>query len=486
MGVSKSDLPQVQRPPTPDRTSVLRLKRDRKFEWGLRHDVRRILLYEQSVDSRSVSQAGFLHPAEAVILTSFDGRRTLVEVDRDVAFLFDLIPEESAAAVDRVRMRWAQALETHVDGSIAISYDPRNFIIPASDVDLVTKKLYKPITLVAHVSSDCMRNCIYCNIQKRKTRDVRLLPLTRWKGLAAECAEAGVLSVFLGGGDPFMRSDVVEIIGAFIDNGIQPFVATKSYVSPSKAQELAGRGLVWIQVSIDSCVPETANFLTGSPSYFNQIVETIRNLKAAGLRVRSNSVATKYNVRQIPDLAVLLLDLGVEVIRVTPVGRSLYVPGTELLFVSREDSNWLRKRLRELRGPHDVNYSDSVDIHSGSPEEKRRAFANRSLCSAGCWGFVMHSDGKVTLCEEMPLEGMHIIGDLSAQDLMEVWQSPHIEKMTNPPREKFLGTVCYDCTDFDECHGGRGRCFRDALKAYGSFYAPTPSCPRAPVGLRLS
>lgn len=282
-----------------------------------------------------------------------------------------------------------------------------------------------------------------------------------------------------------MRSDVADIIGGFLENGIQPFVATKSHVREPMARELAARGLAWIQVSIDSPVRETANFLTGSRSYFDHVIDTIRNLKAAGLHVRSNCVVTKYNVRQIPDLVTLLLALGVEVIRITAVGRSLYVPGTELLFLDREDSNWLRDRIRELRGNHDVIYSDAVDLHSGSPEEKHRSFPNRSVCTAGRWGLVMHSDGKVTLCDEVPLEGMHIIGDLSSQGLMEVWQSPRINDITRPQREKFVGTVCYDCDDFDECHAGRGRCFRDALKAYGSFYAPTPACPRAPIGLRL-
>jgi hypothetical protein len=50
-----------------------------------------------------------------------------------------------------------------------------------------------------------------------------------------------------------------------------------------------------------------------------------------------------------------------------------------------------------------------------------------------------------------------------------------------PEREKFAGTVCFDCPEFDECHtekGQKGYCYFDALFHYKSIYDAPPDCPR--------
>jgi MoaA/NifB/PqqE/SkfB family radical SAM enzyme len=63
---------------------------------------------------------------------------------------------------------------------------------------------------------------------------------------------------------------------------------------------------------------------------------------------------------------------------------------------------------------------------------------------------------------------------------MEVWKSPRLLDFLYPEREKFEGTVCFDCSQFDECigpEGLRGYCYRDALFYYGSIYDAPPECP---------
>lgn len=52
--------------------------------------------------------------------------------------------------------------------------------------------------------------------------------------------------------------------------------------------------------------------LTGAPGSFDQVTQGIRNLRKLGQYIMSNSVVTKTNYQDLPNLARLLIDLGVD------------------------------------------------------------------------------------------------------------------------------------------------------------------------------
>jgi MoaA/NifB/PqqE/SkfB family radical SAM enzyme len=470
--------------PLHDHSAIYSLKNNEECQWGLRSDVRRVMLYEKLCDAEALEKAVLLHPTEAIMLTLLDGTTPLGEVERRAAFLFNLAAEEACAKIEALLGRHSEALQQGLAPS-ARRYDPREFIIPAHQVDLETKRLYKPIGMTIHVSDDCMRKCIYCNIHKRRTAELSNLTLERWDELIDECARLGMVSVSLSGGDPFMRRDVPEIVAALTSRGIHPFCATKSHISRAMAERLAAAGLKRLQVSIDAPTPGLADLMAGSRGYFDGATSSIRNVRAAGITVRTNCVMTRLNARYAEQLVPMLADLGVDTVSITGFARSAYVKDdlNEALFIDAADRQLLeglRDRFPQVR----LRISVQNDAGEMSVRERTAAFGGRAQCSAGRWGFIAHSDGKATLCDEMPVNDFHVIGDLTTQSIMEVWQAPKVLELLEPPREKFRGTPCFTCSEYWECHHEYGRCFRDSMKAFGAFYAPSPNCPRAPTGLR--
>ena len=467
-----------------DHGKKLALRASPTSTWKMRSDDRRILLFEQQAATKTITSMGMVHPVEAVILALCDGTRNIEEIERLVADILDINPNDACARTHHVCRRWKDALQVGVS-EYTRRYNPLDFVMPASQVDLTTKKLYRPIAFTAHIHDDCMRRCIYCNVQKRATCSLQLLPTHRWMEIAHECASLGIVDVVLGGGDPFMHRDVTKIIHEFIKYEIQPFVSTKSLISDRRASEIAGIGLQQIQVSIDAPIPEIADSMVGSPHYYYQITQSIPNLLQAGIRVRTNTVITNRNYKLVPELIRMLSDLGVSSMGLSQMAVSMHVPGTPSLLLNPDQGAWLEEEVKKLKNYVDVRFEYSLDACYKSPKERGKTWKNRAICSAGRWGIVMHSDGKVTLCDEMPLEGPYIVGDLTHQTIEEVWNSPRITDQIQPGKEQFEGTACYDCAAFDKCHNEFGRCFRDALKAFGTFYAPDPDCPRAPKGVRL-
>jgi len=476
--------------PFKDKSKRIGLIWDESSQWHLKHDVKRVLLYETLELGIVINRTSMLTPNEAIIIALFDGKRTIKDVIAIAADIFGETPQKAESSVDAIIGKWSMALEEKSDNSITPQYDPMKFVIPAWKVDNVTKRLFSPISIQFRVSDSCMRNCVYCNIQTKPHEEMNLLPLERWNQLAQEVKEMDICSILLSGGDPFIHKDIVEIIHCFIKQGIHPFVSTKSFISTETSKKLKEINLKEIQISIDAPVSSIADFLTQSPGYFDQIIQTIKNVKEENIKVTTNTVVTSYNILLIPQLIRMLNEMGIKRIKLSQYGRTMFNEHDDTYFVSEKGNAWLNNELEKLKEELPgvkVSFSYIPDYSTISDvEEKKKKFNNRAICTGCVWAFVVSGDGRVIPCDEIPLTDDNVVGDVRTHSLQEVWDSPKALRYSSPPRDYFKGTVCYECEDFDACHQGKGRCFRDALKAYDSLFAPTPLCWKSPKGRRLS
>jgi radical SAM protein with 4Fe4S-binding SPASM domain len=150
----------------------------------------------------------------------------------------------------------------------------------------------------------------------------------------------------------------------------------------------------------------------------------------------------------------------------------------------KSKASCLLKAAKE-RWPDLAIEGDAVGYTSQSPEsQKERAerWESRASCSAGRTTLGIAPDGSAVLCEQIPLDAKYFVGDLKRQSIMEVWNSPELLGFIYSAREKFDGTPCHVCTDFNNCIHETGHCFRDALFAYGRIHHPPPNCPHMPAG----
>jgi radical SAM protein with 4Fe4S-binding SPASM domain len=90
---------------------------------------------------------------------------------------------------------------------------------------------------------------------------------------------------------------------------------------------------------------------------------------------------------------------------------------------------------------------------------------------------LVKGNGDVTLCDQIPHIPGHVVGNVFKQGLLDVWGSQALTDFLHPPKNRFEKTACYNCPEFDNCHTGKGYCYRDSLFAYGSLYDAPPNCP---------
>jgi MoaA/NifB/PqqE/SkfB family radical SAM enzyme/peroxiredoxin len=159
---------------------------------------------------------------------------------------------------------------------------------------------------------DCNSNCVFCVIGDKLFTGNRSL---------AECVEELQLSratcdaVVFTGAEVTIRPDFFELVGharrlGYRDIQIQTNGRMFAYADFCKKAIAAGANE--FSPSIHGHTAKLHDGLTRAPGSFDQIVRAIRNLRALGQRIITNTVATKQNQPHLPALARMLVELGVD------------------------------------------------------------------------------------------------------------------------------------------------------------------------------
>lgn len=462
---------------------------------------RAILFSVNSADSAIGSCFRFLYPQQAVILSLFDGQSDLVKVKESVAYLFDLDAQTASEEVDDL-------LALHVNkemtiGSLIIDrssisknkvrfYNPKEFMIPAEKVDMYDIRCKYPCGLLVLPTMSCFTDCVYC-YANREGFQGQGFTLSLFKNLLKEAHECGIETVEFSGGDLFCRKDAFDLIQCTFSADMYPNIPTKYPLSREQIERLERIGLSTIQISIDALDPEIIDRLVAKqPGYGKRILQTINDLGECGIKVRTNTTLTPYNIKDAINLGRYLAQQS-HVFRsnFSCYSRSLY-RHNDRLFCSPNYIHEFEKAFDQIRKEFPnkkMSFSGSpADPYLGDETRRASAFKKRAFCTANRRNIVVLPDGKVTICEELYLHENFVIGDLKKQTLMEVWNSAKALELAHPNQAQVHNGPCKDCPDFMLCHEGLGRCFRESLKAYGYDrpYWPDPRCPRAPIGNRMA
>lgn len=462
--------------------------------WELRRNGSRAVLLDRDPHTTSYL---ILDQAEVVVIALFDGRRTVAEVVRDISYVLDLSPDRARNLVERTvrsvnRGKAERLLPPRGAEQPAVQSPPVEDLLGPPCALAHPRRLEVPVSLGITLTHRCQTQCLYCYAERRHVHRADELTVAAWYDLIDQAADLGIDRIALLGGDPLARTEALSILEHMVQRGFWFFLSTKCHVDRATARRLAdiGLGERQVQVSLDAPVADVADFLTGSPGFYRLAMDSLRNLLDCGLAVRPKAVLTSYNARRAPELVRMWYDMGVREMQLIDYSRSHYHHSDDL-FVGAADSAWVAEQVEELRGVligaeivYGAQARDAGKAETGEVSAARdwEAWNGRARCSAGSSSLMAAPDGLVFLCEQIPQIPEHFVGDLRRQTIMEVWNSERLLAYIFPDREQLIGSPCYECARFDDCHRASGHCFRDALFAFGSRYMPPPSCPKAPAG----
>lgn len=465
----------------------------------LRNDIDRAVLITrpQPLTSRSYI-CRLLPPAEAVVLSLMNGRRT----GGDIVGVWAAVTQKPTAQAEAevhgliefytTGERGAEEILLTSDREISgvVEYDPLAFVLPSSRVNTSDRRLRIPANVHFLTSLYCPQNCIYCYAKIRKTREKDLLSLGRIREILQELASLGNEAIQFSGGDALARPGIFEIIEDIYRLGMVADIPTKIGLGADKAHRLKAIGVEVVQFSLDCVDPDMLDFMVGLDDYHQKAFRALQNLKDAGLRVRINTVLTPYNADKAAALIAYVGDLGNVVhLSLSPYGRSLFRHRDEL-FVDESHLVKVAAIVSELAPQYSHMRITVGGVGVPPPADARKRhleWTQRAFCTGNRDSFVILPNGLVTACEELYDHQSFIMGDLRRQSVMEMWNSREARALIYPDQLAVPGGACATCDDFEQCNAVRGRCWRDVLKSYGwdKPYYPDPRCPKAPVGNRI-
>jgi mycofactocin radical SAM maturase len=300
--------------------------------------------------------------------------------------------------------------------------------------------LSAPVNATWEVTYACNLSCIHCLSDSGRKRAGELSTEQALRVIDQLAAEK-VFQFNIGGGEPFMRPDFLDLMDHAHDKGIVTCISTNGTLINEDIARRLDHPLVYIQVSLDGASEKANDAIRGRGS-FGKVMNALEHLRNRSIEVSINCVLTRRSFPELDKLVELAASYGAKlrVSRFRPSGRGK--KSWSQLNVQREQmadfSQWLARHLA-------VSTGDS--FFSVTTEERRSLGLN--MCGACKMTCCLSPQGAIYPCAFLQ-EPEFCAGKLPEEDFSTIWN-------TSPIFESFRQLEiksCESCQRFDMCHGG--------------------------------
>ena len=262
--------------------------------------------------------------------------------------------------------------------------------------------------LIVHVTNHCNFRCQHCFIDFSPKRDLKL---EQYQKLAKEVGPLFWLDI--GGGEPFLRKDLAEII-AFFDAKVVQIPSNGSLpelmIEQLEKMKRLSKAEISISLSLDG-LKETHDRIRKQPGNWDQIWSTFDLLRNKGITVKINTVLTNENKGEILDLMRFVRGRepdfhSIILLRGEPANPDTALPPIdELRILGKSILDILQTYSYGKKGfSANIlrNYHKTLwDVSLRTLEEKTQVIP----CYAGKSHMVVNGDGGVSSCELLPSVG---------------------------------------------------------------------------------
>ena len=178
--------------------------------------------------------------------------------------------------------------------------------------------------LSIHLTDLCNNRCRFCIVDSPSQRE-NTVTKERIFSFLEEHQAQGYEAVNLHGGEPTTRKDFFEILTKIKECGYPRVILQTNARKFSKmdyTQKAVALGITKFVVSVHGSKSEIHDYITRTPDSLKHTVKGIKNMKALGIHVRTNSVLSKLNDKDFPAIMKLLLRLEVDHINISAVHTS--------------------------------------------------------------------------------------------------------------------------------------------------------------------
>ncbi|MFH2144341.1 MAG: radical SAM protein [Bacteroidota bacterium] len=468
-------------------------------DYILRNDVKRVIITTQ--DGEGVTS--FIHPLQAMILSFFDNPIDVLENIKRVSNQLNLKEEDVSNFVSQITNNsdkiWIGEGDNacHFPENILVEkpidykdrrYHFRDFLMDGEKIDLSAQRFFLPIETILMINSICYTDCVYCYADRNYKFDSKI-PFERLCEIVDEAKALKFRKFDISGGEFFMYKNWERLLTKIVTNGFNPTIPTKIPLSFHQIKKIKDSGLKQIQISLDSSDPvHLSALLKVAPDYWERINSTFKDLENVELKFRVNTIVSSLNCNfeEIDKLIQYLFQYEYFVeISIGIVAYTLYKSNNQnkaILPNKAKVESFMESLIKKYGNNKKVKISEA-SLHKDNFHFSKEDFFKKAICTGNLQAFYILADGKVTLCEELYWYPEFIIGDLTKQSILEMWNSDKALELYHLRQNKISdNSACKRCEYFDVCHKSGSKCWREILKVYGkaNWDYPDPRCPFSP------
>lgn len=320
-----------------------------------------------------------------------------------------------------------------------------------------------PIQMIYwEVTRNCDITCVHCGSPRETWDSAKELTDNEIIGVFRRLAESIDWSEFkfvsLTGGEPFVRPNLINVLGEVNALGFDPITIQTNGNYPARHPEVIERllkvGVAGLGTNIDG-LPETHDSFRNMKGNFDNACATARLVAPLKDKIHSTitTVVSRKNIHELEGLRDIVREINPNRWRFAPfdpIGRGEKVKEYVLL---PEDYRYLidfaeRERLEYI----DDKSRTQVELACGGwlgveLEGKVRPYIWHCVAGINLLGILY--DGSIASCSNIPRD--FIEGNVRTDDILDVWNNRYHRfrnfewKRTGP---------CEDCSEWDFCQGG--------------------------------
>ena len=307
----------------------------------------------------------------------------------------------------------------------------------------------------------CNCRCRMCQRWNDPRRES--LTLSDYRRLAAEFKGLAVHQISIAGGEPLVRPDVFEIIGAFAEAGLSVNLCTNGMLLERLRDRVAACGATCVTVSLDGATAETHDAIRGIDGSYAVIERGIHRLLTVDRRqrpvLRVRMTISNHNQHQINAFHAKWHGVADDIL-LQPVhhcGDAFYtgLPPADL----RLDPAVLRDQL------HGTCLSGDGYMRTLIASLKKTGIYPYARCYAGVLMARIDPWGNVYPCLEQHVR----MGSIQGHSFREVWWSPESERERHRLRTSRACRCWYNNTALIGYYGDRLR-----NTAWGAAHSAVP------------
>lgn len=300
--------------------------------------------------------------------------------------------------------------------------------------------------LTLWVTNKCNLRCKMCDFWKTDPATFsQELSTEEWYSVINSAANMHTRIIVITGGEPFLRSDIFQILERIREKGMACHICTNgTLINKSTIEKLKHSPPTSVTISLDSAQAEIHNELRGADC-FDTVVEGIRLFKRylPRIKIGINPLLCKQNLCDIERIIPFAKSLGVDQIKFQPIHTNLQHRHKPLetfrnLLFSKDDLPELRAVIKKI-----IHAASRAQLHTISSTFAKgipylyNGEHPKWPCYAGYISCAIDPFGMVSPCRDM--DGIESVRN---KPLEEIWGSFSFQQLRQ--RVDHCTSNCWD------------------------------------------